>query len=58
MKRVFWFVLIATVLVALAGTAWLIGAARGSVSRTQRGLLAPWARKPALASLQTQRQPA
>ena len=58
MKKAFWFVLIAAALLALAGAAWLIGTARGSVSRTQRGLLAPWARKPALASLQTQRQPA
>ena len=58
MKRTLWFVLIATVLLALAGAAWLISVMRGSVSHTQRGLLAPWARKPALASLQTQSQPA
>ena len=50
MKRAFWFVLIATVLLALAGATWLVGGVRS--------LVAPSSRKPRLTALRTQRQPA
>jgi hypothetical protein len=33
MKKAFWFVLVATVLLTLAGAAWLIGALRAPVRR-------------------------
>ena len=33
MKKAFWFILVATVLLTLAGTAWLIGVVRTPLRR-------------------------